>query len=199
MLPRWRLLHHALADDRVGHIERALESCWCSARRNRMIGRWVALLALALIWPQSSASRKPERARTVYNSRHADRIRSCLSTVTIAIAWGGDAVKKKNSKDYVSAGRSCSLMNTATVFGHLVRRQSCSPFRSNSPRAGWAASSPIPSVLRLPCHLALLFARCVLPHGLSPSAISTEALWPGHGARYHVVIAISISRLDARS
>jgi ubiquinone biosynthesis protein len=56
--PRWatmlpqlpRLLHHALADDRVGHIERALEELLVlQRRRNRMIGVAVALLALALI------------------------------------------------------------------------------------------------------------------------------------------------------
>ena len=56
--PRWatmlpqlpRLLHRALADDRVGHIERALEELLAlERRRNRMIGVAVALLALALI------------------------------------------------------------------------------------------------------------------------------------------------------
>jgi ubiquinone biosynthesis protein len=56
--PRWatmlpqlpRLLHHALADDRVGHIEHALEELLVlQRRRNRMIGVAVALLALALI------------------------------------------------------------------------------------------------------------------------------------------------------
>jgi hypothetical protein len=51
MLPQLpRLLHHALADDRVGHIERALEELLVlQRRRNRMIGIAVALLALALI------------------------------------------------------------------------------------------------------------------------------------------------------
>jgi len=57
--PRWatmlpqlpRLLHRALADDRVGRIEHALEEMLVlQRRRNRMIGVAVALLALALGW-----------------------------------------------------------------------------------------------------------------------------------------------------
>jgi ubiquinone biosynthesis protein len=57
--PRWatmlpqlpRLLHRALADDRVGRIERALEEMLVlQRRRNRLIGAAVALLALALGW-----------------------------------------------------------------------------------------------------------------------------------------------------
>ena len=57
--PRWatmlpqlpRLLHRALADDRVGRIERALEELLVlQRRRNRLIGVAVALLALALGW-----------------------------------------------------------------------------------------------------------------------------------------------------
>ena len=57
--PRWatmlpqlpRLLHRALADDRVGRIERALEELLAlQRRRNRLIGVAVALLALALAW-----------------------------------------------------------------------------------------------------------------------------------------------------
>ena len=57
--PRWatmlpqlpRLLHRALADDRVGRIERALEELLVlERRRNRMTGIALALLALALGW-----------------------------------------------------------------------------------------------------------------------------------------------------
>jgi ubiquinone biosynthesis protein len=57
--PRWaamlpqlpRLLHRALADDRVGRIERSLEELLVLQRwRNRMIGIAVAMLALALAW-----------------------------------------------------------------------------------------------------------------------------------------------------
>jgi ubiquinone biosynthesis protein len=52
MLPQLpRLLHRALADDRVGRIERALEELLIlQRRRNRLIGVAVALVALALGW-----------------------------------------------------------------------------------------------------------------------------------------------------
>jgi hypothetical protein len=46
-----RLLHRALADDRVERIERLLaESLALQRQRNRLIGAAVALLALALGW-----------------------------------------------------------------------------------------------------------------------------------------------------
>jgi hypothetical protein len=50
MLPQLpRLVHRALADDRVGRIERALEELLVlQRRRNLLIGVAVALLALAL-------------------------------------------------------------------------------------------------------------------------------------------------------
>jgi hypothetical protein len=55
MLPQLpRLLHRALADDRVGRIERALEELLAvERRRNRMMAIAVALAAIAasaLIW-----------------------------------------------------------------------------------------------------------------------------------------------------
>jgi ubiquinone biosynthesis protein len=62
--PRWatmlpqlpRLLHRALADDRVGRIERALEELLVlERRRNRLIGVAAALLALALVWAVASS------------------------------------------------------------------------------------------------------------------------------------------------
>jgi ubiquinone biosynthesis protein len=46
-----RLLHHALADDRIGRIERALEeSLGLQRQRNRLITFGVALLVFALAW-----------------------------------------------------------------------------------------------------------------------------------------------------
>jgi len=46
-----RLLHRALADDRIGRIERSLEESLALQRqRNRLIGLAVALLALGLGW-----------------------------------------------------------------------------------------------------------------------------------------------------
>jgi len=57
--PRWatmlpqlpRLLHRALADDRVGRIERALEELLAvERRRNRMMAIAIAIATIALIW-----------------------------------------------------------------------------------------------------------------------------------------------------
>jgi ubiquinone biosynthesis protein len=46
-----RLLHRALADERIGRIERALEeSVELQRRRNRLIGLAIAVLATALAW-----------------------------------------------------------------------------------------------------------------------------------------------------
>jgi len=46
-----RLLHRALADDRIGRIEHALkESVELQRRRNRLIGLAIAVLATALVW-----------------------------------------------------------------------------------------------------------------------------------------------------
>jgi ubiquinone biosynthesis protein len=52
MLPQLpRLLHRALADDRVGRIERALEELLAVERwRNRMMGIAIAIAAIALAW-----------------------------------------------------------------------------------------------------------------------------------------------------
>ena len=52
MLPQLpRLLHHALADDRVGHIERALEELLVLQRRRTRVLEWIVLLlAAALAW-----------------------------------------------------------------------------------------------------------------------------------------------------
>jgi hypothetical protein len=52
MLPQLpRLLHRALAGDRVEHVEKLIgQLLVLQRRRNRMIGAAVALLALALAW-----------------------------------------------------------------------------------------------------------------------------------------------------
>ena len=68
--------------------------------------------------------------------------------VTIAIGlWA--AMRVKNSKDYVVAGRSLPLyMNTATVFATWFGAESVLSVSVSSPRAAWAASSPTRSAPR---------------------------------------------------